>query len=107
MVWLISIIFMWMQYYMNLMIVTFDLTLKQIYKNAFIFAIAKLPVNLLITILCVAIAFLCMWYIPTVINVLLLVTIYLSLFGFITIYGIYPSVDKIMISTEHNDGEEI
>lgn len=104
---MISIIFIWMQYYMNLMIVTFDLTLKQIYKNAFIFAIAKLPVNLLITILCVVIAFLCMWYIPTVINVLLLVTIYLSLFGFITIYGIYPSVDKIMISTEHNDGEEI
>ena len=95
---MISILFIWMQYYMNLMIVTFDLALKQIYKNAFIFAIAKLPVNLLITIICTALIILCMWYVPTVINVLLLAVIYLSLLGFITIYGIYPSVDKIMIS---------
>ena len=108
---MISIIFIWLQYYMNLMIVTFDLTLKQIYKNAFIFAIAKLPVNLLITIICAALIFLCMWYVPTVINILLLAIIYLSLLGFITIYGIYPSVDKIMISKAEedsvSDGENI
>ncbi len=93
-----SLIFMWMQFYVNLMIVTFDLTLKQIYKNAFIFAMAKMPVNLLITILCAAIIILCLWYIAIPLNIILLLVIYLSLFGFITIYGIYPSVDKIMIT---------
>lgn len=103
---MISIIFIWMQYYMNLMIVTFDLTLKQIYKNALIFAIAKLPANLLITVICIALIFLCMWYVPTVINVLLLAVIYLSLLGFITIYGIYPSVDKVMITNADTSEED-
>lgn len=102
------IIFMWMQYYMNLMIVTFDLGLKHIYKNALIFAIAKFPINLLITIICLAIITLCTHpFIPPFINLLLLAAIYLSLLGFITIFGIYPSVDKAMISNATDKTEQM
>lgn len=104
-----GIIFIWMQYYVNLMIVTFDLTLRQIYKNALIFAIAKLPVNILITIICAALGLIVLMFVPYMINLLLLAIIYPALFGFITIYGIYPSVDKIMISgnnTNTDNGDE-
>lgn len=93
-----ALIVIWTQYYINLMIVTFDLKLLQIYKNSLIFAIVKLPVNLLITVICGSIIFLCLYYVPVVINVILLTLIYLSLLGFITVYGVYPSVDEIMIS---------
>lgn len=93
-----SLIFMWMQFYMNIMIVTFDLKLTHIYKNALIFAIAKAPLNLLITVICVALAFLFDSYLPPTINVLLLILIYPALFGFITVYCIYPTIDKNMIS---------
>jgi len=104
---LLFIIFMWMQYYMNLMIVTFDLELKQIYKNALIFAVAKFPVNLLITIICTAIITICTHpFVPPVINILLLFTVYLSLLGFITIFAIYPSIDKAMISKAADKTEE-
>jgi len=105
---LFFVIFMWMQYYMNLMIVTFDLTLKQIYKNALIFAVGKFPTNLLITVICTALITLCTHpYIPMLVNIVLLFTIYLSLLGFITVFGIYPSVDKSMISKAKNKTEQV
>lgn len=93
-----SLVFMWLQFYMNLMIVTFDLKLSHIYKNALIFAIAKAPLNLLITVICAALALACLLYVPVAINVLLLILIYPALFGFITVYCIYPTIDKNMIS---------
>lgn len=101
-----ALIFIWMQFYMNLMIVTFDLKLSQIYKNAFIFAIAKAPLNLLITVICTAIAILCLLYVPYIINVILLLLIYMSLFGFITVYCIYPTIDKNMISKSQGTDDE-
>jgi uncharacterized membrane protein YesL len=45
-----SIIFMFMQYYLYVMIITFNLTLKQLYKNAFLFAFIGLLRNFLTTI---------------------------------------------------------
>ena len=42
--------FTWMKYYIPFLMITFKLTMKQIYKNAFLFACANLPVNLLISV---------------------------------------------------------
>ena len=47
----ILIIFVFMQYYIPMMVITFKLTIKQIYKNAFILAFAGLFKNLLITVI--------------------------------------------------------
>lgn len=41
--------FTWMKYYIPFLMITFKLTIKQIYKNAFLFATANLPMNLLIS----------------------------------------------------------
>lgn len=54
----VFLVFIFMQYYIPLMIVTFDLSLKQIYKNAFIFAIVGLWRNILLTAIFGAILFL-------------------------------------------------
>ncbi len=47
--------FTWMKYYIPFLMITFKLNIKQIYKNAFLFACANLPVNLLISVVLIAI----------------------------------------------------
>ena len=49
------VIYTWMHFYIYQLIVTFECTLKQLYKNALIFAIAALPMNLFLTVLCLAV----------------------------------------------------
>ena len=56
------VIFMMMSMYLYPMMVTFKLTIKQLYKNAFLFAIMKLIPNLLILILCIAIVVLSFYF---------------------------------------------
>lgn len=94
----ITLFFVWMQFYMNTMIVTFDLKLSQIYKNAAIFSIIKLPLNLFITVVCCAFTLVVCSYFTIYLNVILLALIYLSLYGFFTVYCIYPAIDKNMIA---------
>ncbi len=52
---MVLVTFSWMKFYIPFLMVTFDLKLKQIYKNAFLFAGANLPVNLLITVILLAV----------------------------------------------------
>ena len=44
-----------MKYYIPFLMITFKLNLKQIYKNAFLFASANLPMNVLISVILIAI----------------------------------------------------
>ena len=93
---IIMLIFTWMQFYVNTMIVTFDMKLRDIYRNSFLFAIAKIPLNLIISIICVVLA-VGLWLIPliTIFGTLLIA---FSLFGFIVVFSVYPTIDKHMIS---------
>lgn len=100
----IAFIFIWMQFYINTMIVTFDLTLRQIYKNALLFAIAKLPMNIFITVICSAIVFAMLLY--PAIGFLLAFLIAFSLLGFITVFCVYPSIDKAMILPQTSNEKE-
>lgn len=105
------LIFTWMQFYVNTMIVTFDLKLRAIYKNAFIFAIGKLPLNLFITIVSIALAIGIMLIPMPFITIVLVFTVLFSLFGYITVFSVYPTIDKYMISKSEtketgNDIEE-
>lgn len=104
---LLTFIFIWMQFYINTMIVTFDLKLSQIYKNAVLFAIAKLPMNIFVTVICAAVIFGLLILNPAI-SFLLTFVIAFSLLGFITVFCVYPAIDKNMITqqTEKEDGEE-
>ena len=102
----VMVLFTWMQFYVNTMIVTFDMKLRDIYKNAFIFAIAKIPLNLFISIICIAL-FIGIYAIPLLIaSLFIYITMYFSLFGFITVFAVYPTIEKHMISKVSKDTEE-
>lgn len=47
--------FTWMKYYIPFLMITFKLKIKQIYKNAFLFATANLPVNVLVSVILMAV----------------------------------------------------
>lgn len=52
---LLYITFTWMKYYIPFLLITFKLSIKQIYKNAFLFAAGNVKVNLLISVILAAI----------------------------------------------------
>jgi len=103
---IVMILFTWMQFYVNTLIVTFDLKLKDIYKNSFLFAIAKLPLNIFISIVSLSLM-IGIYIIPIpIITILLVLFIAFSLFGFITVFSVYPTIDKYMISNAEKPKED-
>ncbi len=96
---IIGIIFTWMQFYVNTMIVTFDLKLKDIYKNSLIFALGKLPLNILISVVNIIVLMLILMIPIPVITYILWFLILYALFGIITVFMVYPTIDKYMIKS--------
>ena len=52
----LSIVYVWMHFYLYQLMVTFECSLKQLYKNALIFALGKLPMNIFLTVLCLGVS---------------------------------------------------
>lgn len=90
------VVFMMMSMYIYPMMVTFNLTIRQLYKNAFLFAIMKFIPNLLILIVCLAIIIVPFYFYP-VIGYFLFIFITMALISFITNFFVYPKLDKYMI----------
>lgn len=111
---LIGILFAFAQYYVPVMIITFDMKLKQIYRNAFIFAFLGLWRNLLLTGIVVGI-FLLFYFdiIPlTILTILIVIVLFafilFAFFNFLVNFSVYPLIDKYMInpSKKETQGEE-
>lgn len=94
----LSAVFAIMHFYIYTMIVTFDMKLKDIFKNALIFTFAKLPINILLSAIIVCAVFASLWY--TAIGVICAFVFTLSLLAFLVIFCIYPSIDKTMIKSQ-------
>ncbi len=100
---LLLLVFSFMRYYIPLMIITFKLSWKQIYKNALIFAFVAIFQNLLISLYILAFWFL-VWAALFTANywLLSLLLIYYILFypafrAFLIQFLIFPKVQKHMI----------
>lgn len=97
----LCLMFLFMQYYIPVMIVTFDLKLKDVYKNAAIFAVVGLGRNLLTTLILLvlaAIGYLMMMSLLTLfIGILLIILILFSLISFSVNFTIYPNIEKFLI----------
>lgn len=104
------VIFMMMNMYIYPMMVTFKLTIKQLYRNALLFAFMKLIPNLLILIVCVAVVIVPFQLSP-VAGYLLFIFITMALVSYIINFYVYPKIDKYMIQpsikqeTEENQAE--
>ena len=101
----ILVMFMMMSMYIYPMMVTFNLTIRQLYKNALSFAIMKLIPNLLILILCSALVIVSFYFNP-VIGYILFIFITMALISFITNFYVYPKLDKYMIQPTLQKKEE-
>lgn len=108
-------IFTAMQFYIPLEIVTFDMKLSQMYKNAGIFAISALGWNLigfLISAFLVFLLWFCVYlgaYVPLFLFIIVLLAIFLlwSFWSYTINSLIYPTVNRLMIQpTLKKEAEE-
>lgn len=100
------VIFLMMHLYIYPMLITFKLTVRQVYKNAFIFALAKFFPNLGILLLCFLI--LQVTFIYPVIGIILFLFITVSFIGLIINFYSYPKLKKYIIDRmpAEEDSEE-
>ncbi len=92
---IVNIIFILISYYAYTMMVMFKLKFSDILKNSFIFALAKLPLNIFVLILVCALSYLAFFKI--LIGPIILALILYSLCGFIVVFSIYPTIEKHML----------
>ena len=102
------LLFAMMHLYIYPMLVTFHITVRQIYKNALIFATIRFIPNIGILLLCAAIVI--ATFLITEIGVLLFLLITSSLIGLIINFYAYPTIKKYMIDriqegTDQNEGD--
>lgn len=98
-------IFMMMNMYIYPMMVTFNLTIRQLYKNAFLFAYMKLIPNFLILLVCLAVIIL-PFQLSLPVGYILFIFITMSLVSYITNFYVYPKLDKYMIQPARQNAEE-
>ena len=100
----IGVLFLFGQYYVPVMIVMFDLNLLQIYKNSFIFALAGLWRNILLTAILAFLWFLlyCSQIMPLtlIIGILLLLLLHFSLSFFLINFTVYPLIVKYLVRSD-------
>ena len=106
------LVYMVMRFYIYLMLITFDLKISKIIKNALIFTVLGVKRNLLailgLAILLVINGVLIIWTLPSGFSlpiVLPFIYLFASLL-FITTYAAYPVIDKYMIAPYANKNNE-
>lgn len=94
---------LFMHYYMYLMLVTFDISIKKLYKNSLILAFYALPRNILITFV-ILLASLFVFTIPsagqlaiTILGFFFIIFLYFGFVGLATVSMSYPIIKRVMI----------
>jgi uncharacterized membrane protein YesL len=101
---LVLLLFLMMHLYIYPMLVTFNLSLKHIYKNALIFSIVKFFPNLVILFVCFMLSTILFLVLPVLAFVLFpLITV--STIGLITNFYAFPTLEKYMINRENSIDE--
>lgn len=112
----VSVLFLFAQYYVPVLIITFDLKLSQIYKNSFIYAFLGLGRNILLTVILFVVIFavyvMTQWTPLTFMIALLIIVFLLFAFCmFLINFTVYPLVHKTMIEPyvkkEENDDDKL
>ena len=88
-------VLIFVNYYAFSIMVMFELKFKDILKNSFIFALGKLPLNLLIFVLICTISYFSFHYLVT--GMVLTVLLLYSFCGFLVVFSVYPTIEKYML----------
>lgn len=103
------LLFACMSMYIYPVMITFDLSIKNLYKNSFIFAVIKFLPNIGILLLCAFIVLLSFGMIipfNPIIGFVPYIFLTYSLIGFITNFYAYPKLKKYMISRIEDEEDE-
>ncbi len=96
---LLLLFYVFARFYMYLILITFDLPIKKILKNSFIFSLIGFKRNIIALLACVGVIcfnyYILLVYMP--IGVLLPFMITVAVCGFICAFAAYPNIKKIMI----------
>lgn len=106
---MLFIVFAMMNMYIYPIMITFSLSIKQIYKNALIFAVIKLIPNigiLLLSALIILLTFGMIIPFSQIIGIILYIFLTVSLIGFLTNFYVYPKLKKYMISRVEDEEED-
>ncbi len=101
------LVFTFMKFYIYNMMVTFDLKLKDLIKNAFIFVWAAFLKNILTAALLAGL-FLIVYHLPIQIILLVVVSLYFTTNGYIVNFMVNPTIKKFMMDGyDPKTGEKI
>ena len=109
-IWIIAIIYTMMHFYLYPMMITFDLSLKDLYRNALIFAIGKLPSNIFVLVCILAVHLIPAYFLAVLAGdyfilflagmVLLESVVLLSFSGFLVNFNASYKMEKYMINQQ-------
>lgn len=106
---IIFTIFLFMHYYIYQMMVTLDLSLMSLYKNAFIFSLYKLLTNAITTVISVVTIFVLFATIPPkfiMFSVMFLFMFSTATIGLIINFNVYPTIKEFLIDKAPNAKKE-
>lgn len=99
----VTLLYLFMRYYVYLIMVTFDMKLYAILKNSFLFAIGAVFRNILVLAILVGLFILCFY--NHIIGMLLCAVILYSLMGFVINFNAYPMVRRFLINPYYDQME--
>lgn len=102
---LISLLWFWMRFYMYIVMVTFDLSIFKILKNALIFALVGIKRNIMATLGIAAMLFIT-YYLMIMFLPLGIIIPFVLLFAdcaFMSCYAAFPKIKEIMIDPYYKD----
>lgn len=105
-----AVVFLFAQYYLPIMFVTFDLKFTHAYKNAFIFTVAGFGRNILITVILAALLIIAvsvpLYNITLLVYVLLFLFFMFSFTSYLINFTIYSIIDRYLIQPYYRMQEE-
>lgn len=106
---LVFIFYSFSKYYRYMMVVTFKMSIFKIYKNSFIFAIAGLAKNLIISIsllACYALFFVIAWFgqgIGIAIVMLIYIFVFRAFRAYLIQFNVFPVIRKYILDPYYNE----
>lgn len=105
---LIALLWFWMRFYIYILMVTFDLSIFKILKNALIFAILGFKRNFMATLGIAAVVaityFLMLLYFP--LGIIMPFILVFAVGAFMSCYAAFPKIKEIMIDPYYKDEEQ-
>lgn len=102
------LVWIYMNFYIYTMLITFRLTLRQLYKNAFIFAWAGFIRNTGIALIIAAVSYLFTLFIQNPLVWVIYFAVYLGFCGYTIVFITYPLIKRYMIdNVDPKTGERL